>query len=82
MYRNSMLYNINHIHLHSVFHGIRFKVNKDWVSGIDTLLFLLYILPSIPYIISFVERKSRTELVFLLVSLYICIYYMIQNIKS
>ncbi len=21
------------------FHGIRFKVNEDWVSGIDTLLF-------------------------------------------
>ena len=35
-----MLYNIKHIHLHCVFHGIRFKVNKDWVSGIDTLLFL------------------------------------------
>ena len=35
-----MLYNINPISLHCVFHGIRFKVNKDWVSGIDTLLFL------------------------------------------
>ncbi|QCQ31861.1 hypothetical protein IA74_008195 [Bacteroides fragilis] len=23
-----------------VFHGIRFKVNKDWLSGIDSLLFL------------------------------------------
>ena len=25
---------------HCVFHGIRFKVNKDWLSGIDSLLFL------------------------------------------
>ncbi len=23
-----------------LFHGIRFKVNKDWLSGIDSLLFL------------------------------------------
>lgn len=23
------------------FHGIRFKVNEDWVSGIDTLLFYI-----------------------------------------
>ncbi len=35
-----MLYNIKPLHLHCVFHGIRFKVNKGWVSGIDTLLFL------------------------------------------
>ena len=35
-----MLYNINPISLHCVFHGIRFKVNKDWLSGIDSLLFL------------------------------------------
>ncbi len=26
--------------MHCVFHGIRFKVNKDWLSGIDSLLFL------------------------------------------
>ena len=32
-----MLYNINPISLHCVFHGIRFKVNKDWLSGIDSL---------------------------------------------
>ena len=25
--------------MHCVFHGIRFKVNEDWVSVIDTLLF-------------------------------------------
>ena len=36
-----MLYNIKPILLHRVFHGIRFKVNKDWVSGIDTLLFYI-----------------------------------------
>lgn len=38
-----MLYNINRVYLHCVFHGIRFKVNEDWVSGIDTLLFLYMI---------------------------------------
>jgi hypothetical protein len=36
---NIMLYNIKVVHLHCVFHGIRFKVNEDWVSVIDTLLF-------------------------------------------
>ena len=36
-----MLYNMKPLHLHRVFHGIRFKVNKDWVSGIDTLLFYI-----------------------------------------
>ena len=35
-----MLYNIKALYLHCVFHGIRFKVNEDWVSVIDTLLFL------------------------------------------
>ena len=34
-----MLYNIKALYLHCVFHGIRFKVNEDWVSVIDTLLF-------------------------------------------
>ena len=35
-----MLYNTKVVYLHCVFHGIRFKVNEDWVSVIDTLLFL------------------------------------------
>ena len=35
-----VLYNIKAVYLHCVFHGIRFKVNEDWVSVIDTLLFL------------------------------------------
>ena len=39
-----MLYNIKVVHLHCVFHGIRFKVNEDWVSVIDTLLFFVCIL--------------------------------------
>ena len=39
-----MLYNIKPLHLHCVFHGIRFKVNKDWLSGIDSLLFFIYLL--------------------------------------
>ena len=43
-----MLYSIKPLHLHCVFHGIRFKVNKDWVSGIDTLLFLYTPSDSIP----------------------------------
>ena len=38
---NIMLYNIKVVHLHCVFHGIRFKVNEDWVSVIDTLLFFM-----------------------------------------
>ena len=37
-----MLYNIKTLPLHCVFHGIRFKVNEDWVSAIDTLLFFVY----------------------------------------
>ena len=39
-----MLYNIKTLPLHCVFHGIRFKVNEDWVSAIDTLLFFIYII--------------------------------------
>ena len=35
-----MFDNIKPVSLHCVFHDIRFKVNEDWVSGIDTLLFL------------------------------------------
>ena len=38
-----MLYNTKALLLHCVFHGIRFKVNEDWVSVIDTLLFLYII---------------------------------------
>ena len=37
-----MLYNIKAVYLHCVFHGIRFKVNEDWVSVTDTLLFFIY----------------------------------------
>lgn len=36
-----MLYNIKSLPLYCVFHGIRFKVIKDWVSVIDTLLFYM-----------------------------------------
>ena len=42
-----MFDNIKPIPLHCVFHGIRFKVNKDWLSGIDSLLFFIYL--SHPY---------------------------------
>ena len=35
-----MLYNIKSVYLHCVFHGIRFKVNKDWVSGKIPFFFL------------------------------------------
>ena len=63
-----MLYNIKHIHLHCVFHGIRFKVNKDWVSGIDTLLFLYtWCIFRI-----FIHKKIFRSLVFLTPSLYFC----------
>jgi len=40
-----MLYNIKPLHLQCVFHGIRFKVNKDWLSGIDSLLFYIPLTP-------------------------------------
>ena len=36
-----MLYNTKALLLHCVFHGIRFKVNEDLVSVIDTLLFFM-----------------------------------------
>ena len=36
-----MFNNIKPIPLHCVFHGIRFKVNEDWVSGIDTFFFYI-----------------------------------------
>lgn len=38
-----MLYNINRIHSHRVFHGIRFKVNnEDWLSVMDSLFSFIY----------------------------------------
>ena len=42
-----MFDNIKPIPLHRVFHGIRFKVNEDWASGIDALLFFYTLCPSI-----------------------------------
>ena len=50
-----MLYNTKVVHLHCVFHGIRFKVNEDWVSVIDTLLFFV----SIPFIFLLHEQKKN-----------------------
>ena len=35
-----MLYNTKALLLHCVFHGIRFKVNEDWVSGKIPFFFL------------------------------------------
>ena len=39
-----MLYNINSLYLHRVFHGIRFKVNnEDWLSVTDSLfLYMIF----------------------------------------
>ena len=34
-----MLYNIKYIPLQCVFHGIRFKVSKDWLSGDNQFFF-------------------------------------------
>ena len=42
-----MLYNIKVVYLHCVFHGIRFKVNEDWVSG------------KIPFFFFMVDEKKR-----------------------
>ena len=50
-----MLYNIKVVYLHCVFHGIRFKVNEDWVSVIDTLLFFV----PIPFIFLLHEQKKN-----------------------
>ena len=61
-----MLYNIKPLHLHCVFHGIRFKVNKDWLSGIDSLLF--YILLAIPLFIIY-SSPFFTFMRFLLINL-------------
>ncbi|RGP05010.1 hypothetical protein DXA83_04845 [Bacteroides thetaiotaomicron] len=38
-----MFYNIKPLIFALCFHGIRFKVNKDWLSGIDSLLFFIYL---------------------------------------
>lgn len=43
------------------FHGIRFKVNEDWVSGIDTLLFIY----DIGRFLGFFFLKKRFALFFL-----------------
>ena len=62
-----MLYNIKPLHLHCVFHGIRFKVNKDWLSGIDSLLFFIYLL-AIPLFIIY-SSPFLTFMRFLLINL-------------
>ena len=62
-----MLYNIKPLHLHCVFHGIRFKVNKDWLSGIDSLLFFIYLL-AIPLFINY-SSPFFTFMRFLLINL-------------
>ena len=84
-----MLYNIKHIHLHCVFHGIRFKVNKDWVSGIDTLLFLytfFFYIPFLPLLWCifriFIHKKIFHPLVFLTPSLYFCMVMSIVRLVN
>ena len=62
-----MLYNIKPLHLHCVFHGIRFKVNKDWLSGIDSLLFFIYHL-AIPLFVIY-SSPFFTFMRFLLINL-------------
>ena len=63
-----MLYNIKPLHLHCVFHGIRFKVNKDWLSGIDSLLFFFIYLLAIPLFIIY-SSPFFTFMRFLLINL-------------
>ena len=62
-----MLDHIKPLHLHCVFHGIRFKVNKDWLSGIDSLLFFIYLL-AIPLFIIY-SSPFFTFMRFLLINL-------------
>ena len=57
-----MLYNIKKVvYLHCVFHGIRFKVNEDWVSAIDTLLFFYTFSSSRMAFHFFVRTKKRNK---------------------
>ena len=58
-----MLYNIKVVYLHCVFHGIRFKVNEDWVSG-KIPFFFLYIFISFVCAFSsffFCTNKRKTK---------------------
>ena len=58
-----MLYNIKVVHLRCVFHGIRFKVNEDWVSG-KIPFFFLYIFISFVCAFSsffFCPNKRKTK---------------------
>ena len=64
-----MLYNINPLPLQRVFHGIRFKVNEDWVSGIDTLLFLYTL--SICFS-SLFHEKNFLRFAYLITTSYFC----------
>ena len=56
-----MLYNIKSVPLHCVFHGIRFKVNEDWVSAIDTLLFFILLAQAAWLFISFARTKETKQ---------------------
>ena len=47
--------------LHCVFHGIRFKVNEDWVSAIDTLLFFIPLAQAAWLFISFARTKETKQ---------------------
>ena len=42
--------------MHCVFHGIRFKVNEDWVSAIDTLLFFIH---TLTFSFALMQKKSN-----------------------
>ena len=53
-----MLYNIKSVYLHCVFHGIRFKVNKDWVSG-KIPFFFFACFPNFYYICSVMGKFSE-----------------------
>ena len=53
-----MLYNIKSVYLHCVFHGIRFKVNEDWVSG-KIPFFFLYMFPFIFLLPE--QKKNETK---------------------
>ena len=63
-----MLYNIKYLPLQCVFHGIRFKVNKGWLSGdnqfffvpIPTLIFIYFHNISSLYISEGFRLASRT----------------------
>ena len=80
-----MLYNIKVVSLHCVFHGIRFKVNEDWVSVIDTLLFFYTFaceISSFLLVLTHHFSFARTKENEAKRKLAVCIFFLLQYFSS